>query len=177
MTLHIVPKGSEAVRRAVAATLRAQLPGVLTEIWQAWAANDAADGLAVPLPTIKKIYARNKARMAEYPCIVVTGPGGKLDEDGANDWQGWSHDVRVVVDLVADNEELADVLVNRILQGVWEVLGTNQQLDGSIESLLNVTLAQYATATYNEPLQKAGAGSRLHVVGVWKTIVRVEDAF
>lgn len=168
----MIPKGAEAAERAVANTLRTNLPGMLSQISAAWANDDAADGLVVPLPNPAQVYSGMTNLVREHPSVVVTSTFGRETDDGAPLWGIQQHRLDVVVFCSSDAQAVLDRQLKRYLVAIWEVLKANQDLDGSLSGLAGVATTQYgrshAYTGAHKPLLEQQAA--------WEVVVTVAES-
>lgn len=136
-------KGAPSVKLAIQNTLVSYLTTQLTNVWSAWAAQDAIDaaaGLNPPLLVNPQRITRGPRKLTYSTpdiSIVVTDAqvmpveGGMLNAPNETGWTSWHYSAVVVVTCSSSDELALDEMVDRYLVALWEVFAQHPQLDGT----------------------------------------------
>ncbi len=169
-------KGGPAVERAMAKMLQANLNAQIDTVWAAWAANDTADGITVPKAYPASVFSGYRLELPEYPVVVVTSVGGRVEEDGMEQgglgWQTLAHILDVAWIVQSDDVHVLDQQVQRYTVAVWETLMNNPNLDGSLVGAALTNIESYGKSEVYQHER-----SKLMMQGAaWRVAVRLVES-
>src|SRR5215472_11602977 len=130
------PSGAIA---SVVATLTAQMPTELSNIWTLY-----GDAATTPQINPKKYYRHERHVRPEYPHVAVYASGGSAEGDHAGSWVEMLHKLTVEGWIIGDSEDLVQEQCARHAWAAFWSLKRNQQLDGNVPGLTGVSTGQYA---------------------------------
>lgn len=124
-------KFSEPIINGALSVLQANLGAALSAI-----TTEIGDGVPLETPTIVAGYRDPSLRQAlPFLSVWVERVTGQHDGLGVT-WATYTHELRIQVWVLGDNEESLEKQLERYRRAVWDVLWQNQTLGGTCTQLI-----------------------------------------